>query len=216
MILRAVLNFTPQSSIVRQCFDALGLVLSDTAYPMVLNRFLNYHYGHTTRSALHLLDQREWNSFHTVLLSCYPLESYPMLKCEPRQNNNYNSNDAWQWLRGSRLYRQHQIDTPMAKLDMSASTQDTLANTLYEHAIHLRNGPECPTLPEKCRASLFYALHLIYEDFKLNSLLVENRHQLGQLLIQLATFHGWTQYIDHYWRDGEIIPNTAVLFQSKG
>ncbi|XP_053374220.1 anaphase-promoting complex subunit 1-like [Mercenaria mercenaria] len=55
----------------------------------------------------------------------------------------------------------------------------------------------------------FMALHLVYEELKLNSLLVEDLEQLVTLLHQLAVDLRCNQYVDYYCRDFPKLIDTA-------
>ncbi|KAI9593031.1 hypothetical protein BDF19DRAFT_449242 [Syncephalis fuscata] len=207
--IRVLLDFTPRSPIVRHCWDAITYALPDTLYPMAYTRYMAHAYQ-STSLATQLSDQQEWHKFCVVILSWYSLDTSTI-----DRNNDIKESDPWQWLRGSQIHRRHQTDPLIKRLNIPLSTIDTRITLMYQQALLLQKEMGSNTLPEKYRASLFYALHLIYEDLKLDMLLVEGRHRLGQLLVQIALLNRWTSYIDHYWRDGEVIPTRQLALNDK-
>uniref|UniRef100_S4RPY3 Uncharacterized protein n=1 Tax=Petromyzon marinus TaxID=7757 RepID=S4RPY3_PETMA len=64
--------------------------------------------------------------------------------------------------------------------------------------VHILN-PDAPLFTHL--PTVFWALHLVYEDSKLDSALAETGRALGTLLYQIASDLRLTSYCDHYLRD---------------
>lgn len=92
------------------------------------------------------------------------------------------------------------------------------------HLCKLLKLPECQTVPQLQAASqkiqinpkavlfpylkyVHYILHLLYEDFKLNTLYSECLLPLAKLLSKISRDLGLREFVLHYWKDfpGEIV-----------
>ncbi|XP_050663592.1 anaphase-promoting complex subunit 1-like [Leptidea sinapis] len=153
----------------------------------------------------------EWELFSNLLLSLigYDVdrlspsktdEEHSEVVTKKQRTSNDGSQDDWEYLLNSKMHKaighslSHVLNLPAVATDnqraktKNRNTEKSLQiNTnalLFPYMIHI-----------------FYAFHLVYEDFKLNTLLDADMKLLIKFLHQIARDLGLDKYLNHYWMD---------------
>ncbi|VVD00273.1 unnamed protein product [Leptidea sinapis] len=153
----------------------------------------------------------EWELFSNLLLSLigYDVdrlspsktdEEHSEVVTKKQRTSNDGSQDDWEYLLNSKMHKaighslSHVLNLPAVATDnqraktKNRNTEKSLQiNTnalLFPYMIHI-----------------FYAFHLVYEDFKMNTLLDADMKLLIKFLHQIARDLGLDKYLNHYWMD---------------
>uniref|UniRef100_S4RPX0 Uncharacterized protein n=1 Tax=Petromyzon marinus TaxID=7757 RepID=S4RPX0_PETMA len=193
-------------SLVRMCLGAACYALPrDTALQLQLRWY-------TARNRMGSPGlASEWALFRDCLLTAsgYDMENLPwaqlaeqepclspVLTPKKPRTSDAGTDEDWEFLLNS-SYHQSLLSHPlvgMLGLDMSESANPDGG----VEEVHILN-PDAPLFTHL--PTVFWALHLVYEDSKLDSALAETGRALGTLLYQIASDLRLTSYCDHYLRD---------------
>ncbi|XP_078728043.1 anaphase-promoting complex subunit 1 isoform X4 [Lampetra fluviatilis] len=204
-------------SLVRMCLGAACYALPrDTALQLQLRWY-------TARNRMGSPGlASEWALFRNCLLTAsgYDMENLPwaqlaeqepclspVLTPKKPRTSDAGTDEDWEFLLNS-SYHQSLLSHPlvgMLGLDMAESANPDGGVEERGEAergpfsrVHVLN-PEAPLFTHL--PTVFWALHLVYEDSKLDSALAETGRALGTLLYQIASDLRLTSYCDHYLRD---------------
>uniref|UniRef100_A0A803VVH8 Anaphase-promoting complex subunit 1 n=1 Tax=Ficedula albicollis TaxID=59894 RepID=A0A803VVH8_FICAL len=177
------------SELVKRCLQGLKAILpKETAVQMLVKWYNAYNApgGPSYHS--------EWNLFVTCLMNMMGYNTERLC---------WTRND-WEYLLSSDYHRNFESH-PIAKalcldpLEVSASKDD------FSQSLSLDSS----TLLFSHIPAIFFVLHLIYEELKLNSLMGEGLRSLVVLLVQLARDLKLEAYMDYYYRDYPALVKTS-------
>uniref|UniRef100_A0A0P4WJL7 Uncharacterized protein n=1 Tax=Scylla olivacea TaxID=85551 RepID=A0A0P4WJL7_SCYOL len=203
---RITLPEMTSSPLVRHSLAALKFMLPLDAALQLINKW------YATRNAPGSDDfspQGEWILFSMMMLSMigydtdklaltYPVETSdafsPLVASKKFRAADSGSDNDWEYILSSPLHVAAGSSLSemlgLQKVGVVQKQQEVSRGTVNV------NAPLFSYLP-----SIHFALHLVYEDFKLNSLHWEFCNLLVPCLDQLAADLRAPQYLHHYWRD---------------
>ncbi|KAJ7425785.1 anaphase promoting complex subunit 1 [Willisornis vidua] len=202
------------SELVRRCLQGLKAILPKETAVQVLVKWYNA-YNAPGGPSYH----SEWNLFVTCLLNMmgYNTERLswtrhldfegslsPVIAPKKARPSETGSDEDWDYLLSSDYHRNFESH-PIAKalrldpLEVSPSKDD------FSQSLSLDSS----TLLFSHIPAIFFVLHLIYEELKLNSLMGEGLRSLVVLLVQLARDLKLEAYIDYYYRDYPALVKTS-------
>ncbi|KAK0145167.1 Anaphase-promoting complex subunit 1 [Merluccius polli] len=188
------------STLVRKCLQAIRFILPKDAAMKVLVKWYNTYNAPGGPSS-----HAEWNQFVTCFLSLLgyntgatcldtQLPLSPVIAAKKARPSDGGSDEDWEYLLASQYHRQYQsVCGPMESAPVVTTEKD--APTTVCVCVD-SSAPLFSFLP-----SLFYVLHLVYQELQLDDLLRATALTLLPLLQQLARDLQLEQYIDLYWRD---------------
>ncbi|RLW07223.1 hypothetical protein DV515_00004274 [Chloebia gouldiae] len=202
------------SELVKRCLQGVKAILpKETAVQMLVKWYNAYNApgGPNYHS--------EWNLFVTCLMNMmgYNTERLcwtrnldfegslsPVIAPKKARPSETGSDEDWEYLLSSAYHRNFESH-PIAKalhldpLEVSASKDD------FSQSLSLDSS----TLLFSHIPAIFFVLHLIYEELKLNSLMGEGLRSLVVLLVQLARDLKLEAYVDYYYRDYPALVKTS-------
>ncbi|RZF37721.1 hypothetical protein LSTR_LSTR003132 [Laodelphax striatellus] len=213
------------SPLVSRCLEVLKSVLPRDVALQVIVKWCGARNAPGTQD---FSPTQEWQLFETHLLGLlgYNIEKLPSMKLDnttipeapsqilrKKRASYCGSDDDWDYLLSSQHHGKTRhglqsllaLSEPITKAQASKEREqceasndiDTSETTLDTSAMLFRS-----------MHLILYALHLLYEDLKLNMLLAESLPMLARLLHQLAADLRMNAYVEHYWRD---FPTTCPL-----
>ncbi|KAJ8248603.1 hypothetical protein GJAV_G00243760 [Gymnothorax javanicus] len=205
-MLRITVPEIATSELVKKCLQAIKLILPRETAAKVLIKWYNICNAPGGPSA-HL----EWSLFVTCFMTLMgyntdklswtrnldvevPLS--PVIAPKKARPSEMGSDDDWEYLCGSEFLRQVESQPLSRALGLAAMEAPPPA---VDSSAPLRLDSSAPLFPHI--PAIFCVLHLVYEDLKLDSLMVRGTRSLVLLLQQLARDLQLDDYIDLYWRD---------------
>uniref|UniRef100_A0A493T2D3 Anaphase-promoting complex subunit 1 n=1 Tax=Anas platyrhynchos platyrhynchos TaxID=8840 RepID=A0A493T2D3_ANAPP len=194
------------SELVKRCLQGVKAILPKEIAVQMLVKWYNA-YNAPGGPNYH----SEWNLFVTCLMNMmgYNTERLawtrnldfegslsPVIAPKKARPSETGSDEDWEYLLSSDYHRNFESH-PVAKalrldpLEVSAPKDDFLQSLSLDSS----------TLLFTHIPAIFFVLHLIYEELKLNSLMGEGIRSLVVLLVQLARDLKLEAYIDYYYRD---------------
>ncbi len=190
--IRIALSLRPKSRLLSDCFRAIASVTPFASSCAILGDFLDWKHAF-----LGPVDQSEWTLFvHFVL---HQISS---------TNEDIKQSDFsdWDYVLSGHL-DQRTYGAIFGCLDSSACT--SRPSTL---------GIPTPSASKQLTthlATVVYALHLVYENYKLNILTWEFLPSLASLLMPLTARLGWLSFVDHYSRDfGNLVSPVGAVYNA--
>ena len=223
VVMRADLEFAgKESNTIRKLLGTLAWALPSRIFAMFWHRFLKLQYGPAHKPegaegepqmASIAAWPADWENFLVAFFSfCHPLaaavgkqRSGSGSAARAAEGPWDNSDLAWELLLASDMHSTLKDDPVFRKLSQPARTESSgfgRLSYLFEISkdLHLQHHTE-PGFRD-AYGPLLAALHLTYEDLKLNVLTQLDIKRLAQLLFQLAFATGSIDFADHYRRDG--------------
>nr|CAD7262920.1 unnamed protein product [Timema shepardi] len=196
------------SPMVSQCLTTLKQVLQRDLAMQVVTKWYGVRNAPGTQD---ISPNQEWQLFSATLLELvgYEVDKLPgtyhtsddsnsssVRPMKKQRSSNSGSESDWEYLLGSAHHRA-----------LAQGMEAVLG--LHPPPVSLPADSEpVPTGQVNSTAPLFtsmplvlFSLHLLYEDLKLNVLLVESLPSLAKLLHQLASDLRLNEYSHHYWKD---------------
>lgn len=187
------------SELVRKCLKAIRFILPKEAAVKVLVKWYTIYNapgGPSTHS--------EWNLFVTCFMTLlgynterlawtrnlqFEVPLSPVIAAKKARPSDGGSDEDWDYLLGSHFHR-HMNSKPIFAPPDSVSSPRSPPPKLDTSALLF------PHIP-----SLFYVLHLLYQELQLDELQRASASSLVCLLQQLARDLQLDSYVDLYWRD---------------
>ncbi|CAG8436254.1 8034_t:CDS:2 [Ambispora gerdemannii] len=202
MVLRTSLNFILSSTLVRSCMGSLSFAIPVSEYLEFKLRFLQYTFGNANKY-MEIPQASEWENFIVTLLSfCHTNPSNDVSMSDDDQNTSilYNDDD-WNALLSIPHHRKIDLNNIYQSLEpTNAHVMDNSIINNYEKSKRLAVLFSFERNFQAYLPSILYALHLLYEDLKLNVILQKYMQYHLPLLMQLASLLGWESYLDYYTR----------------
>uniref|UniRef100_A0A8C8AJY4 Anaphase-promoting complex subunit 1 n=1 Tax=Otus sunia TaxID=257818 RepID=A0A8C8AJY4_9STRI len=202
------------SELVKRCLQGVKAILPKEIAVQMLVKWYNA-YNAPGGPSYH----SEWNLFVTCLMNMmgYNTERLswtrnldlegslsPVIAPKKARPSETGSDEDWEYLLSSDYHRNFESH-PVAKalrldpLEVLAPKDD------FSQSLSLDSS----TLLFTHIPAIFFVLHLIYEELKLNSLMGEGIRSLVVLLVQLARDLKLEAYIDYYYRDYPALVKTS-------
>uniref|UniRef100_A0A8C8G337 Anaphase-promoting complex subunit 1 n=1 Tax=Oncorhynchus tshawytscha TaxID=74940 RepID=A0A8C8G337_ONCTS len=207
-MLRITIPEIATSEMVRKCLQAVRFILPKETAMKVLIKWYNIYNAPGGPSA-HL----EWNLFVTCFMTLmgynterlgwtrnlhFEVPLSPVIAPKKARPSDTGSDEDWDYMWCSDYHRQvvfrHACGAVSLESTDTSGCEESLSST---PALHL--DPSAPLFPHI--PALFYVLHLLYEELKLDELQRSGGRSLVGLLQQLARDLQLEEYIDLYWRD---------------
>lgn len=187
------------SELVRKCLKAIRFILPKEAAMKVLVKWYTIYNapgGPSTHS--------EWSLFVTCFMTLlgynterlawtrslqFEVPLSPVIAAKKARPSDGGSDEDWDYLLGSHYHRQ-MISKPVFATPETVSSPSSPPPKLDNSALLF------PHIP-----SLFYVLHLLYQELQLDELQRASASSLVWLLQQLARDLQLDSYVDLYWRD---------------
>uniref|UniRef100_A0A673WJI8 Anaphase-promoting complex subunit 1 n=1 Tax=Salmo trutta TaxID=8032 RepID=A0A673WJI8_SALTR len=207
-MLRITIPEIATSELVRKCLQAVRFILPKETAMKVLIKWYNIYNAPGGPSA-HL----EWNLFVTCFMTLmgynterlgwtrnlhFEVPLSPVIAPKKARPSDTGSDEDWDYMWCSDYHRQvvfrHACGAVSLESTDTSGCEESLSSTPA-----LRLDPSAPLFPHI--PALFYVLHLLYEELKLDELQRSGGRSLVGLLQQLARDLQLEEYIDLYWRD---------------
>ncbi len=120
-------------------------------------------------------------------------------KERPNKMDEEGTDDDWQFLMETEYHRSQVDNHVFRKLDSSLAVSSPKAS-----CIAFLGGSDTWTDKVIIRKAI-QALHLVYEDYKLNLLNYPHLLPLACLLLTICKMQSWNMHADHYYRDFPIL-----------
>uniref|UniRef100_A0AAY4C5Y8 Anaphase-promoting complex subunit 1 n=1 Tax=Denticeps clupeoides TaxID=299321 RepID=A0AAY4C5Y8_9TELE len=205
-MLRITVPEIATSDLVKRCLQAIRLILpKDTAMKVLIKWYNNYNAP--GGPSMHL----EWNLFVTCVMTLmgynterlawthnlhFEVPLSPVIAPKKARPADTGSDEDWEYLRSSDYHWQLSMRQMVSVLGQRASAPPVEEEDSGPALCVDSSALLFPHIP-----ALFYVLHLLYEDLKLDALQRSGAQALVGLLHQLARDLQLEEYIDLYWRD---------------
>ncbi|TSN48450.1 Anaphase-promoting complex subunit 1 [Bagarius yarrelli] len=205
-MLRITVPEVSTSELVKRCLQAIRFILPKDTAMKVLVKWYNM-YNAPGGPSMH----QEWNLFVTCLMTLmgysterlawtrnlhFEVPLSPVIAPKKARPADTGSDEDWTYLSSSDYHCQVSVYPAPG---MSGLNVDTSAAIMDECGP--ATGIEPSALLFTHIPALFYVLHLLYEDLKLDELQRSGARALVGLLQQMARDLQQEEYIDLYWRD---------------
>uniref|UniRef100_A0A671LZI8 Anaphase-promoting complex subunit 1 n=1 Tax=Sinocyclocheilus anshuiensis TaxID=1608454 RepID=A0A671LZI8_9TELE len=205
-MLRITIPEVATSELVKRCLQAIRLILPKDTAMKVLVKWYN-SYNAPGGPSMHL----EWNLFVTCLMTMmgynterltwtrnlhFEVPLSPVIAPKKARPADTGSDEDWGYLRCSDYHWQVSMQPAFAVQGLEPVWPPGGVDN-HQSALGLESSAMLfPHIPV-----LFYVLHLLYEDLKLDELQRSGARALVGLLQQLAKDLQLEDFIDLYWRD---------------
>uniref|UniRef100_A0A2K6THS6 Anaphase-promoting complex subunit 1 n=1 Tax=Saimiri boliviensis boliviensis TaxID=39432 RepID=A0A2K6THS6_SAIBB len=170
------------SELVQTCLQAIKFILPKEIAVQMLVKWYNVHSAPGGPSY-----HSEWNLFVTCLMN---LMGYNTDRLAWTRND-------WEYLVNSDYHQNVESHLLNRALCLSTSEVSHMKDEDFSQNLSLDSS----TLLFTHIPAIFFVLHLVYEELKLNTLMGEGICSLVELLVQLARDLKLGPYVDHYYRD---------------
>ncbi|CAG8664779.1 1739_t:CDS:2, partial [Cetraspora pellucida] len=199
-IIRISLNFIPNSKLVRTCLEALSFALPTTLYFDFKAQYFLSQYGN--KECRDILRGSEWENFIIILLSFFRLEGQDAI--DQAFLREFDKSD-WNFLSSTFKHSRFNFNNHFRCIQPSTIVENDIMINSFKNSRNLREAfyAYYCQLENKYSAflpSILISLHLVYQDLKLNYTSHQYINELIPLLMQLAKFLKWNNYVDYYKR----------------
>uniref|UniRef100_A0A8D0PGE7 Anaphase-promoting complex subunit 1 n=1 Tax=Sus scrofa TaxID=9823 RepID=A0A8D0PGE7_PIG len=203
------------SELVQTCLQAIKFILPKEVAVQMLVKWYSVHSAPGGPSY-----HSEWNLFVTCLMNMMGYNTdrlawtrnfdfegslSPVIAPKKARPSETGSDDDWEYLLSSEYHRNvesHLLNKSLclSPLEVSQTRDEDFSQNL---------SLDSSTLLFTHIPAIFFVLHLVYEELKLNTLMGEGIRSLVELLVQLARDLKLEPYIDHYYRDYPTLVRTT-------
>ncbi|XP_062934232.1 anaphase-promoting complex subunit 1 isoform X4 [Cynocephalus volans] len=203
------------SELVQTCLQAIKLILPKEIAVQMLVKWYNVHSAPGGPGY-----QSEWNLFVTCLMNMMGYNTdrlawtrnfdfegslSPVIAPKKARPSETGSDDDWEYLLNSDYHQNVESHLLNRSLCLSPSEVSQMKNEDVSQNLSLDSS----TLLFTHIPAIFFVLHLVYEELKLNTLMGEGICSLVELLLQLARDLKLGPYVDHYYRDYPTLVRTT-------
>ncbi|XP_078205059.1 anaphase-promoting complex subunit 1 isoform X3 [Callithrix jacchus] len=129
----------------------------------------------------------------------------PVIAPKKARPSETGSDDDWEYLLNSDYHQNVESHLLNRALCLSSSEVSQMKDEDFSQNLSLDSS----TLLFTHIPAIFFVLHLVYEELKLNTLMGEGICSLVELLVQLARDLKLGPYVDHYYRDYPTLVRTT-------
>ncbi|CAG9788243.1 unnamed protein product [Diatraea saccharalis] len=202
------------SALVNRCCTALKAILPKDVTMQIIIKWYGVRNAPGTQD---LTPEQEWSMFSNLLFSLigYDIEKLSQTKhseenehtevaTKKQRTSSDGTQEDWEYLLKSKLHKA--IGSPLASILHIASTNPDAKGL---RSIRSRNSIEAEKPSQfNTNALLFpytvqilFSFHLVYEEIKLNTLLLSDLKPLSGFLYQISKDLKLDGYVNHYWLD---------------
>uniref|UniRef100_A0A8D0L7S2 Anaphase-promoting complex subunit 1 n=1 Tax=Sphenodon punctatus TaxID=8508 RepID=A0A8D0L7S2_SPHPU len=205
-MVRIIIPEIATSELVKRCLQGIKSILPKEIAVQMLVKWYNA-YNAPGGPSYH----SEWNLFVTCLMNMMGYNTdrlawmrnldfegslSPVIAPKKARPSETGSDEDWEYLLNSDYHRKVESH-PLARALQLDPLEVLIPKDDFSHSHSLDSS----TLLFTHIPAIFFVLHLIYEELKLNSLMGEAIRSLVVLLVQLARDLKLEAYIDYYYRD---------------
>ncbi|XP_077884433.1 anaphase-promoting complex subunit 1 isoform X2 [Ictidomys tridecemlineatus] len=203
------------SELVQTCVHAIKFVLPKEIAVQMLVKWYNVHSAPGGPSY-----HSEWNLFVICLMNMMGYNTdrlawtrnfdfegslSPVIAPKKARPSETGSDDDWEYLVNSDYHQNVESHLLNRSLCLSSLEGSKVKDEDFSQNLSLDSSTLLfPHIP-----AIFFVLHLVYEELKLNTLMGEGICSLVELLVQLARDLQLGPYVDHYYRDYPTLVNTT-------
>ncbi|KAB1256698.1 Anaphase-promoting complex subunit 1 [Camelus dromedarius] len=203
------------SELVQTCLQAIKFILPKEIAVQMLVKWYNVHSAPGGPSY-----HSEWNLFVICLMNMMGYNTdrlawtrnfdfegslSPVIAPKKARPSETGSDDDWEYLLNSDYHQ----DVESHLLNRSLCLSPLGVPQVKDEDFSQNLTVDSSTLLFAHIPAIFFVLHLIYEELKLNTLMGEGIRSLVELLVQLARDLKLEPYVDHYYRDYPTLVRTT-------
>uniref|UniRef100_A0A8C6DUY4 Anaphase promoting complex subunit 1 n=1 Tax=Moschus moschiferus TaxID=68415 RepID=A0A8C6DUY4_MOSMO len=203
------------SELVQTCLQAIKFILPKEIAVQMLVKWYSVHSAPGGPS-----DHSEWNLFVTCLMNMMGYNTdrlawtrnfdfegslSPVIAPKKARPSETGSDDDWEYLLNSDYHQNVESHLLNRSLCLSPLEVSQMKDEDFSQNLSLDSS----TLLFTHIPAIFFVLHLVYEELKLNTLMGEGVRSLVELLVQLARDLKLEPYVDHYYRDYPTLVRTT-------
>ncbi|KAK2502624.1 hypothetical protein MC885_016599, partial [Smutsia gigantea] len=203
------------SELVQTCLQAIKFILPKEIAVQMLVKWYSVHSAPGGPSY-----HSEWNLFVTCLMNMMGYNTdrlawtrnfdfegslSPVIAPKKARPSETGSDDDWEYLLNSDYHQN--VESHLLNRSLCLSPLEV--SQIKDEDVSQNLSLDSSTLLFTHIPAIFFVLHLVYEELKLNTLMGEGFHSLVDLLVQLARDLKLEPYIDHYYRDYAMLVRTT-------
>ncbi|KAF3826557.1 hypothetical protein GH733_009082 [Mirounga leonina] len=203
------------SELVQTCLQAIKFILPKEIAVQMLVKWYSVHSAPGGPSY-----HSEWNLFVTCLMNMMGYNTdrlawtrnfdfegslSPVIAPKKARPSETGSDDDWEYLLNSDYHQNVESHLLNRSLCLSPLEVSQMKDEDFSQNLILDSS----TLLFTHIPAIFFVLHLVYEELKLNTLMGEGIRSLVGLLVQLARDLKLEPYVDHYYRDYPTLVRTT-------
>uniref|UniRef100_A0A452U4A4 Anaphase-promoting complex subunit 1 n=1 Tax=Ursus maritimus TaxID=29073 RepID=A0A452U4A4_URSMA len=200
---------------LQTCLQAIKFILPKEIAVQMLVKWYSVHSAPGGPSY-----HSEWNLFVTCLMNMMGYNTdrlawtrnfdfegslSPVIAPKKARPSETGSDDDWEYLLNSDYHQNVESHLLNRSLCLSPLEVSQMKDEDFSQNLILDSS----TLLFTHIPAIFFVLHLVYEELKLNTLMGEGIRSLVGLLVQLARDLKLEPYVDHYYRDYPTLVRTA-------
>uniref|UniRef100_A0A8C0L536 Anaphase-promoting complex subunit 1 n=1 Tax=Canis lupus dingo TaxID=286419 RepID=A0A8C0L536_CANLU len=201
--------------VIQTCLQAIKFILPKEIAVQMLVKWYSVHSAPGGPSY-----HSEWNLFVTCLMNMMGYNTdrlawtrnfdfegslSPVIAPKKARPSETGSDDDWEYLLNSDYHQNVESHLLNRSLCLSPLEVSQMKDEDFSQNLILDSS----TLLFTHIPAIFFVLHLIYEELKLNTLMGEGIRSLVGLLVQLARDLKLEPYVDHYYRDFPTLVRTT-------
>ncbi|VFV22754.1 anaphase-promoting complex subunit [Lynx pardinus] len=203
------------SELVQTCLQAIKFILPKEIAVQMLVKWYSVHSAPGGPSY-----HSEWNLFVTCLMNMMGYNTdrlawtrnfdfegslSPVIAPKKARPSETGSDDDWEYLLNSDYHQNVESHLLNRSLCLNPLEVSQMKDEDFSQNLILDSS----TLLFTHIPAIFFVLHLVYEELKLNTLMGEGIRSLVGLLVQLARDLKLEPYVDHYYRDYPTLVRTT-------
>uniref|UniRef100_A0A8C4PIT9 Anaphase promoting complex subunit 1 n=1 Tax=Equus asinus TaxID=9793 RepID=A0A8C4PIT9_EQUAS len=203
------------SELVQTCLQAIKFILPKEIAVQMLVKWYSVHSAPGGPSY-----HSEWNLFVICLMNMMGYNTdrlawtrnfdfegslSPVIAPKKARPSETGSDDDWEYLLNSDYHQNVESHLLNRSLCLSPLEVSQMKDEDFSQNLILDSS----TLLFTHIPAIFFVLHLVYEELKLNTLMGEGIRSLVDLLVQLARDLKLEPYVDHYYRDYPTLVRTT-------
>ncbi|KAI9145961.1 hypothetical protein BKA69DRAFT_313863 [Paraphysoderma sedebokerense] len=197
VVYRCSAYFNPPGVLTQSCINILGFVMPQKEMCLLRTRFLQLVHTETHKAAIGNGDA--WEAFMITL--------YSFLHRSPEITKSKTSAVSdWDYMLSSSTHHRLDGEALTAGLNSPTGNQNVLGTPKHLFEASKEIQILYPAVPDLIQylPSIIQALHLVYEDFKLNVLTQKFLLPLARLLVQLSKFIQAASHVNYYVKEHSI------------
>ncbi|MEJ1278730.1 anaphase promoting complex subunit 1 [Cricetulus griseus] len=203
------------SELVQTCLQAIKFILPKEIAVQMLVKWYNVHsapggpscHSEWSLFVICLLNMMGYNTDRLSWTRSFDFEGSlsPVIAPKKARPSDTGSDDDWEYLLNSDYH--HNVESHLLNKSLCLSALEI--SKVKEDDVSQNLSLDSSTLLFPHIPAIFFVLHLVYEELKLNTLMGEGICSLIDLLVQLARDLKLEPYMDHYYRDYPTLVKTT-------
>ncbi|KAK7806339.1 hypothetical protein U0070_020191 [Myodes glareolus] len=203
------------SELVQTCLQAIKFILPKEIAVQMLVKWYNVHsapggpsyHSEWSLFVICLLNMMGYNTDRLAWTRSSDFEGSlsPVIAPKKARPSDTGSDDDWEYLLNSDYH--HNVESHLLNKSLCLTALES--SRVKEEDFSQNLSLDSSTLLFPHIPAIFFVLHLVYEELKLNTLMGEGICSLVDLLVQLARDLKLEAYMDHYYRDYPTLVRTT-------